>query len=72
MIDRRRVRQRDVTAAVKGLAKAGHAVSRVEIGVDGRVVIYPAGALAAPPENEWDDDLPASSRDDAGQPPLRP
>jgi hypothetical protein len=57
-------RQRDVTAAVKGVERAGRQVARVEIGRDGRiVVIVCAGATAGeskpdPKANEWDTVLP--------------
>lgn len=42
-------RQRDITAAIKAVAAAGHTVARVEITKDGRILIEvaPLGATAA-------------------------
>ncbi len=57
-------RQRDVTAAVKAVERAGRQVARVEIGRDGRIVIVCANAGGAgtsepdPKVNEWDTVLP--------------
>src|SRR5690242_17424773 len=53
-------RQRDVTAAIKAVEAAGHAIARVEIGRDGRIVVFPAPANEDPdplPTNEWDEVL---------------
>lgn len=57
--ERRRLRQRDVTVAVKAVEAAGHKVSRVEIERDGRIVVVIAGAgdnADDPPDGEehWD------------------
>jgi hypothetical protein len=54
-------RQRDVTAAIKSVERAGHAVARVEIGPDGRIVVIlaPQENDGEAPVNEWDQD-PAS------------
>jgi hypothetical protein len=53
-------RQRDVTAAIKAVERAGHTVSRVSINQDGSIIVElapPVGSGAAPePEfNEWDE-----------------
>jgi hypothetical protein len=42
MRSRAAFRQRDVTAAVKAVAAAGHVVARVEITPDGRIVVITA------------------------------
>jgi hypothetical protein len=54
-------RQRDVTAAVKGVLQAGLTVYRVEIGKDGRIIVISdlvppvANETAPDPEpNPWD------------------
>lgn len=43
-------RQRDVTAAIKAVERAGHKVARVEIGQDGRIVVALVGPDASEPE----------------------
>jgi hypothetical protein len=53
-------RQRDVTAAIKAVERAGHQVARVLIDREGRIIVElapPVGSSAAPePEfNEWDE-----------------
>ena len=55
-------RQRDVTAAIKAVAAAGLSVLRVEIGRDGRIVVFPAQTSddPEPPVNEWDAVLESS------------
>ena len=53
-------RQRDVTAAIRAMEAAGHAVDRVEISPDGRIVVIPVKSgkdAAAVDINEWDADL---------------
>jgi hypothetical protein len=63
MADRRvAFRQRDLTAAVRGVEKAGHKVARIEIGPDGRIVVIIANddQDAAATGSEWDQD-PASA-----------
>jgi len=52
--DRMIFRQRDVTAAIKAVERAGHKVARVEIGRDGKITIVPAGSNEAIPENALD------------------
>ena len=49
-------RQRDVTAAVKAVEAAGHKIARVEIGRDGRIIVFPARTDEDHPasSNEWD------------------
>ena len=52
-------RERDVTAAIRAVEKAGHTVARVSISQDGSIVVElapPVGSATAPgPEpNEWD------------------
>jgi hypothetical protein len=48
-------RQRDVTAAVKAVEKAGCAVGRVEVHNDGKIVVVPTIAGAEhKPETELD------------------
>ena len=53
-------RERDVTAAIRAVEKAGHKVARVSISQDGGIVVElapPVGSATAPaPEpNEWDE-----------------
>jgi hypothetical protein len=55
-------RQRDVTAAIKAVERAGHAVARVSIGQDGSIIVElapPVGTGPAPePDakpNPWDE-----------------
>ncbi|HEY1301445.1 MAG TPA: hypothetical protein VGF07_13175 [Stellaceae bacterium] len=53
-------RQRDITAAIKAVERAGHTVARVSISPDGNIVAELAPSLvpldAAEPEaNPWDD-----------------
>jgi len=52
-------RQRDVTAAIKAVEAAGHVVARVEIGRDGRIIVFPARTDEDRPasSNEWDEVL---------------
>ena len=52
-------RQRDVTAAIKAVEAAGHVVARVEIGRDGRIIVFPARTDEdhPPSSNEWDEVL---------------
>jgi hypothetical protein len=51
-------RQRDLTAAVKGVIAAGVAVARVEVYKSGKIVVIPAGPNDTAEENgaknEWD------------------
>jgi hypothetical protein len=49
-------RQRDVTAAIRAAEAAGHAVERIEIDREGRIVVVlrQAGAVAEAVKNEWD------------------
>jgi hypothetical protein len=55
-------RQRDVTAAIKAVEAAGHAIARVEIGRDGRIVVFPAPANEDPhQQNECDAVLEGAS-----------
>jgi hypothetical protein len=44
-------RQRDLTAAVKAVAKAGIEVARVEIGRDGKIVLVTAAAGQTGPDD---------------------
>jgi hypothetical protein len=52
-------RQRDVTAAIKAVERAGHSVARVSIGQDGSIIVElapPSANETAPAEpNEWDE-----------------
>jgi hypothetical protein len=53
-------RQRDLSAALKSVARAGHIVERVELGQDGRIILILAppvvgGAVSEPEPNEWDE-----------------
>jgi hypothetical protein len=53
-------RQRDLTAAIKAVERAGHTVERVELGQDGRIILILASPVAGStvPEaepNEWDE-----------------
>jgi hypothetical protein len=52
-------RQRDVTAAIKAIERAGHKVAKIEIGKDGCIIVVlvpPVGSETTPePEpNPWD------------------
>jgi hypothetical protein len=49
-------RQRDVTAAIRAAEAAGHAVERIEIDREGRIVVVlrQAGAVDEAVKNEWD------------------
>jgi hypothetical protein len=50
-------KQSDVTKAIKGAHLAGLSVARVEIGVDGRIVVVagmPGQSSVVPERNEWD------------------
>jgi hypothetical protein len=73
-------RQRDLKAAIKAVEAAGHAVARVEIGRDGRIVVVlvrPGDDVALPNDdggeevedrptpNVWDDWIP--KRSDPGE-----
>jgi hypothetical protein len=50
-------KQRDVTKAVKAVAAAGMEIDRVEVGRDGRIVIFTAKSSESSdgPANEWDE-----------------
>ena len=52
-------KQRDVTAAIKAVEAAGHVVARVEIGRDGRIIVFPTRTDEDDPAsaNEWDEVL---------------
>jgi hypothetical protein len=60
--DRLTFRQRDVTAAIKAVERAGHQVARVSIGQDGSIVVEvasPVGSTRTTPDppskaNPWD------------------
>jgi hypothetical protein len=57
--DRLTFRQRDITAAIKAVERAGHKVAKVEIGQDGRIrleLVPPVGNETAPAPvlNPWD------------------
>ncbi|WP_038953943.1 hypothetical protein [Bradyrhizobium japonicum] len=52
-------KQGDLTKALKGMVKAGVPLARVEIGVDGKIVLFagqPEGHPSINPgsDNEWD------------------
>lgn len=52
-------RQRDVTAAIKAIERAGHKVAKVEIGKDGCIIVVlvpPVGSETTPETepNPWD------------------
>jgi hypothetical protein len=47
-------KQRDVTAAVKAVAKAGMKVTGVRIAPDGNIVVSVGTGPDPVPENEWD------------------
>jgi hypothetical protein len=49
-------KRRDMTAAIRAAEAAGHAVERVEIDREGRIVVVlrQAGEVAATTKNEWD------------------
>jgi hypothetical protein len=47
-------RQTDVTRAIKAAVAAGVEIGRVEVDKDGRIVVIPKGACAAPEPNPWD------------------
>jgi hypothetical protein len=51
-------RQRDITAAIKAVERAGHIVARIEIEQDGKIVIIPAipgNESEAREMNPWDE-----------------
>ena len=48
-------RQRDLTAAVKAMARAGVEISKIEIDATGKIVIIPGKAGIAAEHNEWDE-----------------
>ena len=51
-------KQSDVTPAIRGIAKAGVAVQRVEVDRSGKIVVLIAAAESEPSlttGNEWDD-----------------
>jgi len=53
-------RQRDLTAAIKGVVAAGCAVARVEVSKDGKIIVVviskePVSNNANDSPNEWDD-----------------
>jgi len=53
-------RQRDLTAAIKGVVAAGCAVARVEVSKDGKIILVviskePVSNNANDNPNEWDD-----------------
>ena len=53
-------RQRDLTAAIKGVVAAGCAVARVEVSKDGKIIVVvrskgPVSNNANDNPNEWDD-----------------
>jgi hypothetical protein len=52
-------RQRDVTAAIKAIERAGHKVAKIEIGKDGRIIVVLVSPVASetapePEPNPWD------------------
>jgi hypothetical protein len=47
-------KQRDVTAAVKAVAKAGVEVTGVKIAPDGNIVVSIGRGAEPIPQNEWD------------------
>ncbi len=49
-------KQSSITKAVKGAKAAGFEVGKLEIGIDGRIVLWPGGpnAEADPSSNPWD------------------
>ena len=53
----RSFRQRDLTTAVKAMAKAGVEVARVEIDRDGKIVLVTGKAAELEPANELDREL---------------
>jgi len=50
-------RQQDVTKAIKGAAKAGVNIARIEIAKDGRIVIISAGAEPSVQDDDLDREL---------------
>jgi hypothetical protein len=51
-------KQSDVTRALRGAAKAGMDVGRVEIAKDGRIVVVPSSMMSvAAPQDELDREL---------------
>ncbi len=51
-----RVRQMDVTRAIRGFVNAGQQIGTVTIAPDGKIVILPMGATHIPESNPWDSD----------------
>lgn len=47
-------RQRDVTAAIRAMEAAGHEVERVEIGRDGKIVVFSKRSPEEGDPNEWE------------------
>jgi hypothetical protein len=47
-------KQRDATAAVKAVAKAGLEVTGVKFSPDGSIVVSVGGAPAPAPDSDWD------------------
>ena len=53
-----RIKQADVTRAVKGVAAAGVPIGRVEIDADGKIVVFSGSGAPAPVDrNEWDEEF---------------
>ena len=51
-------KQSDVTRALRGAAKAGMDVGRVEIAKDGRIIVVPSSMMSVvAPQNELDREL---------------
>lgn len=50
-----RFKQSDLTRAVKGCEKAGLRVGRVEIDINGKIVIMSAATSPKAAGNDWDD-----------------
>ena len=51
-------RQRDLAAALKAVVAAGHEVVRIEIGLNGQIIIVLGklgDAAPAPDKNKWDE-----------------
>lgn len=52
-------RQRDLTRALRGARAAGYELARIEIGMDGRIIIIPGKISGANGDalNPWDEAL---------------